>query len=505
MTDWTLFDGDPAPGDPPQIVQGVTLLRGASRAMDEVGDELARISSGSRDADLKGAAADALEELICGVRDDLRPISASFDRVASALGGYASILEQLQDEARRALVRAQVAEQRRQVEQSAQDAAAAVLDAQRRSLRDAKQHERSVDLQNVVDARSLLDPTVASRNAHESQEAARRTAKADKAKRDAEAALARIQARLRAAEAELEAARRTARSVHERWDEESRRAARSVDGALADALKNRSNWEKALDRVSDMVGALQELIEDPARFLAAAREVLLEFAKILGALSTVFGILAKIALFIGLPELAATFELISLTMAAMDILFTLAAVLIGAYLAATDARDAHGRPYVRWGDVAFDGIGLAVSVAFFAVSVGSGSGGLFKGASSAGSAAGKEAADVAGAGVRSTMKVGAEEGLKYPAGKMIDDVVLGDLAPFVADAEIDMVHDHVKAAVPSAFAYRPRPVSVCVPRRPRPVPSSRPRAFEPERAHPGRHHVGPRRRPADDAPTGGVR
>lgn len=467
MTDWTLLGSDPAPGDPALIGVGARSLDQAAQALREADGELGRIARGAKGADLRGCAADALDELIRAVRTDLDPIASSFERVGGALAGYGTTLADLQAEARRALARATVADQRRCAADGDRALAAEQLRAQSRSLATAKTAQRSVDLQNAVDARAVIDPGVAARNAQESRDAARRSFRAQAATDEAQLRLRGVERRLADAEDELERARADGRSVHERWDDASHRAARQVDGALADALRNRSMLEKAVDRVRDVAGALARFIEDPGPYLAAAREHIETITNVLSKLATALSIAAKLlAIVPGLQQFAAMVQLVSVALSVLELALQVVSLAFGVYLMATSAKGRDGQPLIGWGDLAFDAIGVGVGFA--------GMRGKLDPTQSIAGRARKEAATVARAGkeAAAVAKAGGGATLK----STVKDIARDDGKGLVVDKMLDASEAAAKRRFPSAFRSEPRRVSICVPhvRTRRTPPPSRP-------------------------------
>lgn len=363
MTDWQLLGGDPAPGSPSLIRQNVRDLAVARHAMDEIRDQVGSMQNGVANIDFEGSTADALLSVLDEVATDLTPVSTSFWNVENALKSYASNLEQLQVEAKRALARAKAADARRQRATAAISTAQTRLDAQRREMAAIERAQFTNSLRSI--AAGVVDPAEAARLRHEAENLARQHADADRQATSVSVTLRNARRDGADAAADLKTEQRRRRGIAHEFDTLSNATAKRVDEALVDSLRNLSNVEKLYNKVKDVVAALAAFIEDPGAALSELRNVLEKISGWLSTLSLVASILAKVAFILGaipgfqaaaavLGTIAAVLVVLTLVVAALQFICTLA-------LAVGPFEDERGERYVTMGDLAADGVGIAFS------------------------------------------------------------------------------------------------------------------------------------------------
>lgn len=364
-TDWSLVGGDPAPGWPVTIKAQAGSLDKIGRFVDDSEREVRLIVRSADTAGLRGHAADALGEFLDDLQADLRPIANSFKTLSRVMTRYADELENIQVLANRALKQAKLHKQSEDQNQQQLDSVRQKLRNQRSQLRTAQwnatQHRIQAGASNVV------DPGGAIQRAHDQQNLDRETNRLDAAVSQSVAAESTYKTNRDNARADFAAEQARINRYHDDFNRISNDAASRVDAALASQLKNRSNFQKFVDRVSAEISAIQEFM-DKGDYLGALRQLV-------SSLQTVIGVLLLVGLIavavVGTGGLLATvvgalfFAAKVLTVAKLVLT---AAVLVQAQLGghSTDATV---------GDLAVDALSVAL---MFAAS--SGAAGAAKGA-----------------------------------------------------------------------------------------------------------------------------
>jgi uncharacterized protein YukE len=361
MSDWSLVNGDPAPGNVEQIKRSASDLSRAAGFLRDASSELSRISRGSSDADWRGAAADAFRDVLQSFQYELHPIANSFDKVSSVMTVYGRQVEGLQAEARQALRRAQLAKAAEDQNAGAKDAAMAVLRRQQSSVLSNQANEARHKAGSVVGG--IVDPSAAAARQAEQARLAGETQRARAAAAATQAKVAQLDSAIASARADLASARSTTRTIHEEWDRYSRATASVVDDSLDAHLKNRSNLEKFLGKLSDTLEAVERFIDDPLPYLADLYKVIGEIEKVISTLTTVISLLAKIAAVIpGLQHVAAGLAAVAAVLGVVALVLAATKLVLGAILWGNNFPGPDGKPMIGTGDLALSAFDVGSSL-----------------------------------------------------------------------------------------------------------------------------------------------
>jgi hypothetical protein len=362
MSDWSLINGDPAPGDPGTIRTQARKLDTTADSIREVSQALSRIARGSDDAAWRGESADAMREVLDEFRYELQPVATSFDAVGGALGRYARDLEDLQNRARQALQRAQAAESRRKQAESSKRHAADVLAGQRRQLSDRKNQQRSHAITSA--GATLIDPASAEANARESQRLARETTRAATAAADAERTVQRCQAQIDEAVHDLDHQRAVTRDIKAEWDQRSRQAANEVESSLHSSLRNASNLEKLGQKLEGALIAIGNFLADPLPYIAKLREIISKLSDLVSMVSLALVGLAALAGMLGLAPVAAVLVAAAAVVVVVAMGLAAAKLVTGMILWGNRYTE-NGQEVVGTSNLFGDMFGLAVSAVPF--------------------------------------------------------------------------------------------------------------------------------------------
>lgn len=354
-TDWSLVGGDPAPGWPVTIRAHAGRLDKIASFVDDAEQQIMAIIAGADDAGLKGNAADALAEFLTEQKDDLRPIAGSFRTLSGVMSRYARELEDIQIQARRALDQAKLYKKSEQNSQHELDSVRQKLRNQRSQLQGAKwssnQHRVQAGASNVV------DPAGAIQRAQDQQALDREVAR-----------LGGVVSASVALESTHKAARDNARNsfkaerakighYRDQYERISRDAAHRVRTSLASSLRNRSNFEKFVDRVVAEIRTIQEFL-DNGDWLGALREIVSSLQTVISALTAVVLAAVFVLALVGsagaLAPLLSALLLIGTVLAAAKFVLT-AAVLV-------QARYGDHPTNATAGDLVADGITLILAL-----------------------------------------------------------------------------------------------------------------------------------------------
>ena len=278
---WELVEGDPAPGSV-DAVDGAAqaFLRVAELALDARND-LRSGTAGLGLGDWKGTAADTFRSGVEELPARLDEVERSYRSASRALKDFGRTLEREQHEARAAL--------------SAAEQAAADRDTARRRLDAARMERDSLRSQRIgAEAKHLalqgqravtLEPT---QRAAVDRSVATARSRVDRLTADgraADAAVARYEGELRAAEQRLDQAVQRAKRVRER-----------VSSAVDDAVGDLQAAEKAGNLPNWAERQWTDAKETAAEYGAAAREAIVKYGpkvvEVLDLASTVFSLLA---------------------------------------------------------------------------------------------------------------------------------------------------------------------------------------------------------------------
>lgn len=353
MTDWTLVGGNPAPGDPDRLECRCGELDTTVEAIRNVDSELDRISRGTCDAGWQGKAADAMRSTLDKYRTDLTPIADSFDSVIRVLRAHATSLRDLQIRAKQAVKRAEAAQQAAERSEQQLATASAALSSQRQQLTASEGSEWSHYQTSLADV-ALNDPVLAASNATRAKELARRSASLRSHVGQLEHEARTHQNNLDRACGDLNTAKSDIRDLAEEWDEISKGAAKQVDAALDDSLRNRSNLEKLFDGVGNFFGELTSDIVDFMRNPSWET-----FRKALDRLGTILAVLAVVVAIIAVPFTGGTSLAV---LAAIKAGLAIAALTVAALkLTSTIVLLSRGSSSVDGTDLVFDAIGVVLA------------------------------------------------------------------------------------------------------------------------------------------------
>jgi len=320
VADWSLVGGDPAPGDPDQVLAFSSQLEHVADDASECLRQLQSIANSWSGADWHGDAADAFRESIGELPEDLGKLERSYSLAARALSRYARLQRDAQDKARDALQRAQAAEAERRAADHDVEQGRSDLGRSQRNLdgvkwtyaRRRQEYERRRTAQQ---ASGQVDPGLQALYAEVMGLRNSVTASTNEVGAIRNRVNSATQRR-GSAEANLRAERSLADQARNLREESARRAAREVRDASDAGIKNRNWFERAVDWTTrTVVGAIEWtgriLTGDPAAWkqlldvlkvistVLSIASLLLGWVPILGQILTIAALVVAVVVLIG--------------------------------------------------------------------------------------------------------------------------------------------------------------------------------------------------------------